>query len=87
MQEWACPNDPKGLCGFLGLTGYYRRLVQGYGLIAKLQTQMLKKDCFKWSEEALSRLTRQKMDELPLITRPNFNWYEDLGEFNYLFIL
>jgi len=40
MQEWASPNDPKGLCGFLGLTGYYKRLVQGNGLIDMLLTQI-----------------------------------------------
>jgi hypothetical protein len=73
MQEWHCPKDPKGLCGFLGLTGYYRRFVQGYSLIAKPLIQMLKKD---WSsEEALEayETLKQKRDELRLLTTPNFN--------------
>ncbi|MCH82099.1 hypothetical protein A2U01_0002896 [Trifolium medium] len=36
---------------------------------------MLKKHCFKWSEEALKayETLKQKMDGIPLLTTPNFN--------------
>lgn len=69
-EELAQARKCQTIKGFMGLTGYYRRFVKGYGAIAKPLTMLLKKDRSEWgkeSNEAFQELKRAMSSTLILV--------------------
>lgn len=80
IQHWPIPTTLKSLRGFLGLTGFYRRFVQGYAHIAASLTDLLKKDQFLWSSLAQTSFDNLKLYliQAPILALPDFSTHFEL---------
>jgi len=73
--HWPTPTNVTEVRAFLGLTGYYRKFVKRYGIIAKPLTNLLRHKNFQWTEQAQEAFDALKvaMTSTPVLTLPNFN--------------
>jgi hypothetical protein len=75
VQNWPQPKSVRGLRGFLGLAGYYRRFIANFGVIARPLTQLLKKEGFTWTmpaTEAFEEL-KKSLTTAPVLQLPDFD--------------
>lgn len=61
MLKWPTPTTLCELRRFLGLTGYYRCFVVGYGDLSWPLTQQLRKDSFHWNDKAEATFQKLKV--------------------------
>ena len=74
MHDWSRPKTIKILCGFLGLTCYYRNFVQNYGNIATPLTALLKNNSFTWTPttDLAFQALKATMCTTQILALPNF---------------
>ncbi|GJY56092.1 putative reverse transcriptase domain-containing protein [Tanacetum coccineum] len=73
IKDWASPKTLMEIRKFLGLAGYYRRLIEGFLKIAKPMTKLTQKKVkFVWGDkqEAAFQLLTQKLYSAPILALP-----------------
>jgi hypothetical protein len=74
IRDWPQPCSARAVHGFLGLAGYYRKFVHNYGIIAAPLTALLKKEEFRWNDDAAAAFSALKgtVTSAPVLSLPDF---------------
>lgn len=74
VLDWPQPTTLKELRGFLGLTCYNRRFIEGYGVIARPLNDLLKRRNFYWNSAAIVAFEGLKLSitSAPILALPDF---------------
>lgn len=75
IQQWPTPRSTKALCSFLGLAGFYRRFIRGYGTIAAPLVKATTIDPFQWSPSAQTAFEclKEALSTAPVLALPDFS--------------
>jgi hypothetical protein len=87
VLKWERPTNVTEIRSFLGLTGYYRRFIEGFSTIASPLTKLTRKEVrFVWSEEceASFRELKERLTSAPVLALPSgtegFVVYSDVSK-------
>jgi hypothetical protein len=75
VHRWPILSNDKQLRGFLGLAGYYRKLIPFFGVPCCPLTNLLKKNApFMWTSEVVSvfEAIKQALVQAPVLALPDF---------------
>jgi hypothetical protein len=76
MLNWERPTTVSEIQSFQGLTGYYRRFIEGFSKIVKPLTSLLEKDKkFIWSEACQNSFDelRKRLTTAPVFVMPDIH--------------
>jgi hypothetical protein len=76
VSKWKQPSNVSEVRSFLGMAGYYRRFIKGFSSIARLMTELLKKDNkFVWTPkcEESFQIVKKKLTIAPVLTLPDIH--------------
>ncbi|KZV51814.1 hypothetical protein F511_29713 [Dorcoceras hygrometricum] len=74
VRDWPAPRSVAEVRSFLGLTGYYRRFIEGFSKISVPLTSLTRKlSKFEWTPECQVRFEqlKQALIEAPVLTMPS----------------
>ncbi|GJU13029.1 putative reverse transcriptase domain-containing protein [Tanacetum coccineum] len=74
VKNWKAPRTLAEVCSFLGLAGYYRRLIENFSKIAKSLTILTQKSkTFDWGEEQelAFQTLKDKLCNTPVLALPD----------------
>ncbi len=76
VKEWTRPRSIRGVCKFLGFTGYYCYFIQGYSQIARPLLDLTKQaTVWHWDnkEQLAFESLQDKMVSKPVLQQPDFD--------------
>jgi hypothetical protein len=88
VLSWNTPQNVSDIRSFLGLAGYYRRLIEGFSKISKTMTELLEKGkTFEWTprheasfQELKKRLTMTPVLNMSDIEKPFLIYCDASGQ-------
>jgi hypothetical protein len=76
VLNWKVPTNVSEIRSFLGLTGYYRRFIEGFSKLAKPMTALLEKNAkFIWSDKCQANFEelKRRLTTAPVLTLPDLS--------------